>query len=70
MSSPAWERVARRPKKVGNCPTWASIAVRPPDAYRVAFTEEEVASSAATAMIVKPASPSAGLAASAIAVSP
>ena len=21
-----------RPKKVGNCPTWASIAVNPPDA--------------------------------------
>ena len=59
-----------RPKKGGNWPTSASIAVNPPEAYRVALTEDAVASRAAIAMIVKPASPSAGRAASAIAVSP
>ena len=59
-----------RPNSGGNWPTDASIRVSPPEAYSVALTEEVVASSAATAIIVNPASPSAGRAASAIAVSP
>ena len=44
--------------------------MRPPEAYSVALTDEAVASSAAMAIIAKPASPSVGRAASAIAVSP
>ena len=71
MYSPA--RVPRRdsrPKNDGKSPWLASMAVRFDEAYRVAFVELAVASSAAIAMTVNPASPSAGRAASAIAVSP
>jgi len=71
ISIPAWGPSGElRPKKVGNCRASASMAVSPPDAYRVAFTDDDVARRAAIAIIVKPASPSAGRAASAIAVSP
>ena len=63
-------RRVSRPKNGGNCPTAASIFVSPAEAYSVAFADEAVASIAAMAIITNPASPSAGRAASAIAVSP
>ena len=58
------------PKNGGNWPTSASIAVRPAERVERRVTDAAVASIAAIAIIVKPASPSAGRAASAIAVSP
>ena len=61
---------AGRPKSGGNCRSRASIAVMLPAAKTLALTDDDVASSAAIAIIVKPASPSAGSAAWASAVSP
>ena len=50
--------------------SFASFAVDVAAAYMFAFTDDDVASSAATDIIAKPASPSDGLAAWASAVSP
>jgi hypothetical protein len=58
------------PKIGGNCVSSERVCVRPPAAKMFELIEDAVASSAAIAMIVKPASPSAGRAASAKAVSP
>ncbi len=58
------------PKSGGNWPTCARVPVKPFDAYSVAFTDEDVARSAAIVTAVKPAFPSAGRAASATAVAP
>lgn len=59
-----------RPSRGGNCPISASESVRLAEPNSVPFVAPAVAISAATAISVKPASPSVGLAASAIAVSP
>ncbi len=58
------------PNTAGNCPTSASAVVSPSEAYKVAVTDDAVASSAATAIAAKPASPRVGRTASAIAVGP
>src|SRR6185503_11283626 len=58
------------PKNGGNWPTPDSIRVRPAEAYSVATTDPAMPTMAAIAIIVKPASPSAGRPASAIAVGP
>ena len=58
------------PTIAGKRPSSASDPVRFDDAYSVAFVEAAVESNAAIAITVNPASPSAGRAASAIAVSP
>src|SRR5262249_42710541 len=58
------------PKEAGNSPASASQSATFAEAQRLAFAPPGVESRAATAMTVKPASPSVGRAASAIAVSP
>ena len=70
MTSPLGPPSARPPKKGGNICSFASSAVMLPAAKRLALTDDDVASSAAIDIIVKPASPSAGSAACASAVSP
>ena len=56
---------ALRPKNGGNCRDSARLAVRFWAANELALTDDEVASSAAIDIIVKPAVPSDGRAASA-----